>query len=64
MVTRLTDVNASQGAMKQEALRTAIDNGIYESARANIEILLKGFLAGSFDLQEYSIVFEQEEKTA
>ena len=55
---KLSQVNASQSAMKKEALETAIQNGLYESARANAETLIRGFLSGSFNLQEYAIVFQ------
>ena len=55
---KLSQVSASQSAMKEEALNTAIENGIYESARANAETLIRSFLAGSLDLKDYTIVFE------
>lgn len=53
----LDDVNESLIELKEEAQQTAIDNGLLEQARTNAELLISGFLAGSYDAQEYSIVF-------
>jgi len=55
---KLGDINASQSTMKEEALPTAISNGIFESARVNVEILLRGLISSFFDLQVYSVTFK------
>ena len=55
---KLSQINASQSTMKEEALQTAINNGIFETARNNAELLIGSFLSSSFNLQEYTILFE------
>lgn len=54
----LSDVNQSMIKLKDESKEKAISNGILESARANAETLIRGFLASSYDLEVYSIIFE------
>lgn len=54
----LGDVNVSLIELKDETRENAISNGLLENARSNAEILIRGFLAGTFDLKEYSIIFE------
>ena len=54
---RVEDVNKSNAELKNEAQKTALNNGILESARANAEVLVRGFLASMYDLTVYSIKF-------
>lgn len=54
----IEDFNATQAGMKAQGENDAIDTGIYESARTNAEVLIRGFLSGAFDLDEFEIVFE------
>ena len=54
---KLEDVQKSNAQLKKEAMKTAIDNGILESARTNAEMLIRGFLAGAYDLSVYTIEF-------
>ena len=54
---KLEDVQRGNAQLKQEAMKTAIDNGILESARTNAEMLIRGFLAGAYDLNVYTIEF-------
>lgn len=55
---KIDHISSSQKAMKEEGMKTAIDNGIYENARINAEILLTGFLASIYNPNEYAVVFE------
>ena len=55
---KLEQINSSQKELKEEVLNKAISNGIFDQARTNAEILISGFLSASFNLQDYSIVFE------
>lgn len=54
---KLEKINQSLVALKEEAKKSAIDNGILESARSNAEILIKGFLSSFLDKSQYSIEF-------
>ena len=54
---KLEDVNKSNAELKNTARETAIKNGILESARQNAEVLIRGFLAGFYDLKVYRIEF-------
>lgn len=54
----LDAVNAAQEDLKAEAEETAIGNGLFENARVNAETLMKGFLAGMYDLTQYTVEFE------
>jgi len=54
---RVEDVNRSNAELKNEAKQTALNNGILENARANAEALVKGYLAGMYDLSVYTIQF-------
>lgn len=54
----LDDVSQSRIEMKKEAEASAVKNGLLENARTNAEMLIRGFLAGTYDLSVYEIVFE------
>lgn len=54
---KLQDVDKSNSELKEAARKAAIDNGILEAARANAEILIRGFLASMYDLSVYKVEF-------
>ena len=54
---KLEDVNRSNTELKKAARETAVRNGILENARTNAELLIRGFLAGMYDLSVYTIRF-------
>ena len=53
----LGENNAALTELKQNAERDAIDNGLLVNARDNAEIILRGFFAGGYDLETYTIKF-------
>ncbi|MGN0185968.1 MAG: DUF4230 domain-containing protein [Aristaeellaceae bacterium] len=53
----IDDVNEASKKMKEEAEKSAINNGLLESARENAEFLLRGFVASFFDMQNYTVRF-------
>ena len=57
---KLEDVDRGNAELKQNARETAIKNGILENARANAEVLIRGYLAGIYDLESYTLIFEPE----
>lgn len=54
-ISTITDARID---MKNEAEEKAVANGLLENARSNAEILIRGFLAGSYDMSVYSIEFK------
>ena len=54
---RLEETNAAMQQMQQRAEEDAISNGLLDNARANAELVLTGFFAGAYDLEEYTITF-------
>lgn len=55
---KIEDFNDTQAEMKAQGETDAVEIGLYESARTNAEMLIKGFLSGAFDLNEFEVVFE------
>lgn len=55
---KVSDVNMSLDRLKEKALESAAANGIKESALDNAKVLIRGFLAGCYDLDVYRIEFE------
>lgn len=53
----LEDVDKANAELKKTAQETAIKNGIFENARANAEVLVRGFLASIYDLSIYTVEF-------
>ena len=43
--------------LKQQAETDAIENGLYENARSNAEVLLRSFFAQAYDLEKYRLTF-------
>ena len=58
---KMEDVNESLTELKQNARKTAIQNGILENARDNAETLIRSFLGSAMDLSAYTVRFEAEE---
>ena len=54
---KLDNVNTSLAALKEEAQKTSIDNGILDNARDNAKILIRGFLSGSYSPDEWTFDF-------
>ena len=54
---KVDDMNTSLIALKEESEAKAIENGLLENARRNAEVLVRGFLAGAFDLTLYTVEF-------
>ncbi len=54
---KIEDVNRGNAELKKNAQETALKNGILENARTNAELLIKGFLAGMYDMSVYEVVF-------
>lgn len=57
MPLRLKDISEAKKALVKEAEEKAIANGLLENARQNAEILIKGFLSGTFNREEYTYTF-------
>ena len=55
---KMEKVNMALAKLKETARQTAIDNGLLDNAVANAKVLITGFLAGSFDMSRYTVVFE------
>ena len=54
---KLNEVRESISIMKQEVTEKAISNGILINAKNNAELLITGFLQGSFPQETYTINF-------
>lgn len=57
----LKDQNEVNKTMIAKAEKSAIDNGLYENAAENAEVILTGFIGNVYDLDEYKIVFKHTE---
>lgn len=55
---KMEKVNMALAKLKETARQTATDNGLLDNAVANAKVLITGFLAGSFDMNKYTVVFE------
>ena len=53
----LEENNEALNNLKQQAQDDAIENGILENARANVETILKGFFGNAYNLEKYKIKF-------
>lgn len=53
----LDENNAALIELKQNAERDAIANGLLDNARSNAELILKGFFAGAYDMETYTVKF-------
>ncbi len=51
--------NKAISEMCERAEQSAIENGLYENAEKNAELVLKGFFSSAYDLDEYTLTFKQ-----
>ena len=49
--------------MKREAEQNAIANGLFDGARTNAEVLLRGFLSSTYDPEQWRIEFIEPAST-
>lgn len=56
----LSENNEARIELKDKAVKEAVANDLFEDARKNAEILLKGFIAKQYDLNTYQLVFEHQ----
>ena len=54
-----SDVNQSLGSLQDRVKDTALANGIKENALENAKLLIKGFLAGCYDMTVYRIEYNE-----
>ena len=54
----LDDNNNAMKALKETAQTDAIANGLYENARSNAETMLTTFFSGAYDMDQYTIEFQ------
>lgn len=53
----LEENNEALNKLRQNAEKSAVENGLFDNAKTNAEIILRGFFAQAYDPDEYSIVF-------
>lgn len=53
----LTEENQNLQQLRDDAQKNAIDNGLYENARENAEVLINAHLEQLFDLEEYTVTY-------
>lgn len=54
----LDDNNNAMKALKETAQTDAIANGLYENARSNAETMLTTFFSSAYDMDQYTIKFQ------
>lgn len=54
---RLADNNDAMKNLRDNAINTATENGLFENARANAELLITAFLRADYPADKYSIEF-------
>ena len=58
----LKDNNEALIKLREDALNTAIDNGLLENARANAEVLITAFLRSDYPQDKYVIEFFDQQQ--
>ena len=53
----LDEHNEALSSMVEKAEETAVENGLFDNARANAERILNGFFSGVYDPEEYQVIF-------
>ena len=53
----LDEHNEALSSMVEKAEETAVENGLFDNARANAELILNGFFSGVYDPEEYRVIF-------
>ena len=56
----MTENNEVMKELKQKAEQGAIENGLLDNARDNVEIILTGFFGNIYDLKKYEIIFKDK----
>jgi len=56
------DYSAERIQIKEESEAEAIERGVFDDAQRNAETLIKGFLSGIYDMNEYTVIFICEEQ--
>ena len=54
----LTDNNDALKILRDNAINNAIENGLFDNARANAELLITAFLRADYPESKYTIVFD------
>ena len=54
----MTDNNNALKKSQEDAQEKAIANGLYENARKNAESLITAFFARDYDLNQYTVEFQ------
>ncbi|MBF7097797.1 DUF4230 domain-containing protein [Alkalibacter mobilis] len=54
----MAENNEAIQKLKQKAEKDAIENGLLENARNNVETILTGFFGNVYDLKKYEIIFK------
>lgn len=57
---KLEETNDALAQLQKTAEEDAIQNGLLENARSNVETILTGFFGNVYDLEEYKIVFKDK----
>lgn len=52
--------NDEDKKMVAEAKESSIENGLLENARANAEVIIKGFFSNQYNMEEYEIEFKHK----
>ena len=58
---KMDEVNLAEKALKDAIRQRAIDNGLLDEAKSNAELVIRGFLSGTYNLQEYTVDFITKE---
>ncbi|MBE6038149.1 MAG: DUF4230 domain-containing protein [Anaerofustis stercorihominis] len=53
----LEENNEALNKLRQNAEKSAVENGIFDNAKTNAEIILRGFFAQAYDPEEYTVTF-------
>lgn len=58
----MEDFGLKMEQIELESEEAAISRGVFENAQSNAEVLIKGFLSGVYDMNEYTVIFVYEEQ--
>ena len=56
----MTENNEAMKDLEERAEKDAIANGLFDNARANVEVILTSFFGNVYDLEEYKIIFKDK----
>jgi len=57
----IDEINESLKSLKEQAIKNAINNGLFDNAKINAERLLTAFFSGEYDMEKYEIQFRYEQ---